>query len=320
MVPSSARSASAAATPLPAHLVPLLGSVVDAAHDVCRRILPQKEKRSALEEALWEVDPTALGAMPSIAAETPAGALERELLQQSFEKARVYRPRLLLHGPAGMGQATAAAALLHRLEGYNVQTIAVASLLGDSSQTPESSLVQQFNEARRLKPSVLLVPELDRWPVLLSESVREAFCALLDTLKPEDPVMLLGVASVPFDELPSEIRAWFGILPLHRVAIPTPPEDARAAYLGDIARQAARPPSQFADGLPRRKRVLDELPKAPPQPPRQPTQIELSQQTESDARLLEHLKFRLGPVLAELRKKFKKFTRDVWVRCFTDTG
>ena len=34
--------------------------------------------------------------------------------------------------------------------------------------------------------------------------------------------------------------------------------------------------------------------------------------TNSVLRVLEHLKFRLGPVLAELRKKFKKFTRDVW--------
>jgi hypothetical protein len=31
-----------------------------------------------------------------------------------------------------------------------------------------------------------------------------------------------------------------------------------------------------------------------------------------DQRTLEHLKYRLGPVLGELRKKFKKFTRDVW--------
>lgn len=65
--------------------------------------------------------------------------------------------------------------------------------------------------------------------------------------------------------------------------------------------------------MPRRKRVLDELPKAPPKPPRVPTQAELQAQVENDARLLEHLKYRLGPVLAELRKKFKKFTRDVWV-------
>lgn len=314
LVPSSARASHAVAAPLPTHLEPLLRDAVDRAYDVGRRLLPPREPRSALEEARWEVDASQTPHRPTPAADTPAGALERELLQQSFQRARVYRPRLLLHGEEGMGQAQVAAALLHRLEGYAVQTLAVASLLGDSSQTPEAALVQQFHEARRLKPSILFVPELDRWPALLSDGVRESFRALLDSLQPDDAVLLVGVSSVPVWELAPELRAWFGVLPSTRIAVPAPDADARSEFATDIVRQAARPPTEFADALPRRRRVLAELPKAPPKPPRQPTQAELSQQVENDARILEHLKFRLGPVLAELRKKFKKFTRDVWVR------
>lgn len=313
LVPSSARAAHAAAAPLPAHLAPLVGSAVDDAYAVCRRMLPPKDARSALEEAQWEPDPAYAHRWPApLTADTPAGVLERELLQQSFERTRVYRPRLLVHGEPGMGQAAVATALLHRLEGYAVQTLSLATLLGSTTETPEAALVQHFHEARRLKPSVLLVPEIDRWATLLPDTTRAAFGALLDTLAPNDPVLLVGVSSLPFIELAPEVRSWFGIVPATRVAVSAPAADAREAFVADIVRQAARPPSEFADAVPKRRRMLPELPKAPPKPPRQPTQAELSQQLENDARVLEHLKFRLGPVLAELRKKFKKFTRDVW--------
>ncbi|WFC96241.1 TAT-binding protein-like protein 7, AAA ATPase [Malassezia brasiliensis] len=313
LVPSSARAAHAAAAPLPAHLVPLVGSAVDDAYAVCRRMLPPRDARSALEEAQWEPDPAYTHRWPApLSSDTPAGALERELLQQSFERTRVYRPRLLVHGEPGMGQAAVAAALLHRLEGYAVQTLSLPTLLGSATETPEAALVQHFHEARRLKPSVVLVPEIDRWATLLPDTTRAAFGALLDTLAPNDPVLLVGVSSVPFFELAPEVRGWFGIVPATRVAVSAPAADAREAFVADIVRQAARPPSEFADALPKRRRTLPALPKAPPKPPRQPTQAELNQQLENDARVLEHLKFRLGPVLAELRKKFKKFTRDVW--------
>lgn len=304
IVPSSTRSSARAAAPLPAHLVPLLGVMLDTCTRAARRLLPPRATRNALEEALWE---DALPAAPS-----SASSLERELLQQSFVQSQVYRPRLVLHGAPGLGQQLVADALLHALDGYHVQSLSVAGLLGDSTQTPEAALVQHIQEAKRLVPSVLYVPELDRWAALLPESVRQVFAALLDSLRPSDPIMLLAVSAVPFFELPPDVRALFGFLPQHRVAFQLPTDAARRAYLQDVAVQAARPPTQFADAVPRRKRVLEELPKAPPPPPRQATQVELKQQADNDARLLEHLKFRLGPVLAELRKKFKKFTRDVW--------
>ena len=124
--------------------------------------------------------------------------------------------------------------------------------------------------------------------------------------------MLLATSEIPFLSLPSDIRAWFGYLPHCKMALAYANIEDRRAYFEDVAIQAARPPTQFSDAMPRRLRQLEELPKAPPRPPRLPTQAELKQMAENDARLLEHLKFRLGSVLAELRKKYKKFTRDVW--------
>ncbi len=46
------------------------------------------------------------------------------------------------------------------------------------------------------------------------------------------------------------------------------------------------PPNKFADGMERRKRVLEELPVAPPLEPRKPTAAELALQEEHDQRVL----------------------------------
>ena len=66
--------------------------------------------------------------------------------------------------------------------------------------------------------------------------------------------------------------------------------------------------------LPRKKRVLEELPVAPPLPPREPTAAELEQQAQNDAKLKEHLKFRLGPILQDLKRRFKRFSKPINVR------
>lgn len=47
---------------------------------------------------------------------------------------RVYRPRIILHGPSGMGQGYVGAAALHHLEGFHVQSLDLGNLMGDSSR------------------------------------------------------------------------------------------------------------------------------------------------------------------------------------------
>ena len=52
----------------------------------------------------------------------------------AMETLRVYRPRIILHGPSGMGQAYVGAAVLHHLEGYHIQTLDLGSIMGDSTR------------------------------------------------------------------------------------------------------------------------------------------------------------------------------------------
>lgn len=56
-----------------------------------------------------------------------------------METLRIYRPRVVLHGPVGMGQAYVASAVLHHLEGYHVQSLDLGSLMCDSTRVRGSS-------------------------------------------------------------------------------------------------------------------------------------------------------------------------------------
>lgn len=71
LVPSSARSASSVASPIPSQLVPLLSPALEVAKEVVVRVMPVSKKRSALEEAEWEDD------------DDEEGAFDREMMLQS---------------------------------------------------------------------------------------------------------------------------------------------------------------------------------------------------------------------------------------------
>jgi SpoVK/Ycf46/Vps4 family AAA+-type ATPase len=76
----------------------------------------------------------------------------------------VQRPRLLLCGPEGAGQAHLGPALLYALEGLPVHAIGLPSLLSDpGARCLEEALVHAFVEARRAAPALLFLPHLEGW-------------------------------------------------------------------------------------------------------------------------------------------------------------
>jgi len=119
MIPSSERSASSAATPLPRLIEPLLRDQYDGILKVLDNILPRPKKTTALEEAMYEQHHDA------------DHGFGREALHQEFERSRIFRPRLLVCGTPGMGQNYLANACLHHLEGTHIQNFDLATLLGD---------------------------------------------------------------------------------------------------------------------------------------------------------------------------------------------
>ncbi|KAI0786557.1 hypothetical protein C8Q75DRAFT_721352 [Abortiporus biennis] len=295
LVPSSARSTAPSTSPLAIQLIPLLQDAVDRTRRVIENVLPANQKRSALEEAEWE--------------ESEEGALEREMLLQSMESLRVYRPRVLLHGPTGMGQAYVAAAALHSLEGYYVHNLDLGTLMGDSTRTVEAAIVQLFADAKRNQPSVLYIPSLLGWCTALSDTAKMTMHSMLDSLSPTDPILLVGVVDGPISSLPPDVLAWFGSFGQNRVELLAPSAQRREEFFKGVVDGVRRPPSQYPDGMVRKKRILEELPIAPPPEPRAPSAVELQIQEESDQRVITLLKFRLGPILTELKRKFKRFTK-----------
>lgn len=101
--------------------MPLLQDPLDRIKAVIDKVLPVSKPRNALEEAEWED-------------EGDEGALAREMLLQSMETMRIYRPRVLLYGEIGMGQNYIASAALHHLEGFHVQSLDMGNLMSDSTR------------------------------------------------------------------------------------------------------------------------------------------------------------------------------------------
>lgn len=120
LIPSTARSTSSLASALPPHLEPLLRANFDRAIASLAKVMPEVKKINVLEEAQYEP----LG----------DGGFEQERITQTFEKLRVFRPRMLIAGKPGMGQDFIGAAVLHHLEGFHVQSLDLATLVGDSAR------------------------------------------------------------------------------------------------------------------------------------------------------------------------------------------
>ncbi|KAL8738612.1 MAG: hypothetical protein Q9181_000608 [Wetmoreana brouardii] len=302
LVPSSERSTSSGATPLPAHIEPLLRQPLSEIENVVSEILPRKRKVTALEEAEYED------------AEDDR-EIRTERMQQEFERSRIFRPRLLIRGLPGMGQQYIAAALLNHLEGLHVQSFDLPTLLSDSTRSPEATVIQLFAEVRRHKPSVIYIPNVDIWYKTVGDAVISTFTGLLRTLAPTDPVMLLGVVECELGQVDSRMTSTlFGYSRRNQFEVVRPPRKARRDYFQGIADYLSVSPADFPEPMNRKKRRLELLPPVPPEPEKPLAVLskqELKAQKKRDRHLLNLLKLRIQPIMDQIRMKYKKFRAGV---------
>ena len=210
VVPSSERSTSSGAAALPASVEPLLRGPLQQIRQLISEILPQRKPLTALEEAEFEDANDDQG-------------MKTERMQQEFDRSRIFRPRLLLNGPQGMGQQYLAAALLNHFEGLHVQSFDLPTLLSDATRTTEAAIVQMFLEVKRHKPSVIYIPNVDIWYRTIGDAARTTFSGLLRSLSPTDPVLLLGVIEVDEDKLDEDmIKSLFGFSRRNRFFLDRP--------------------------------------------------------------------------------------------------
>lgn len=78
-------------------------------------------------------------------------------------------------------------------------------------------------------------------------------------------------------------------------------------YFKNVVSYIRKSPSDFPDPHTRKKRVLEELPVAPPLPSRAKTKEEKMAEQRDDRVMLNHLKLRLQPIMDQLKKKYRSF-------------
>ena len=301
MVPSSERSAASGAAPLPKVVEPLLRNPLSEIQNILNEVLPRKKKLTALEEAQFEEPEDASG-------------FRREQMQHEFETSRVFRPRLLIRGSQGMGQQYLAAAILTYLEGIHVQAFDLATLISDSTRSPEAAVVQLFTEVKRHKPSVIFIPNVQTWYETLGQTVISTFFGLLRSLAPTDPILVLGILEHEGDDVDTEImRNLFGFSRKNRFELKAPDNDDRREFFKSLIEYIESSPPDFPDPENRKKRQLETLQVAPPPPPKPPATLskeEMKAQKKKDHQTLNFLKIRIQPIMDQI-KRYKRFRAGV---------
>ncbi|PQE32724.1 AAA family ATPase protein [Rutstroemia sp. NJR-2017a WRK4] len=300
MIPSSERSTSSGAAPLPKLVEPLLRDQLKAIEDIVDNLIPIKKKTTALQEAMYEQY------------DDEDHGFGRETMQQEFEKSRVFRPRLLIGGESGMGQAYLGGALLNHFEGLHVQSFDLPTIYSDSARSAEAAIVQLFAEVKRHKPSVIYLPGIDNWYGTLPENVITTFVGLLRAIPPTDPVLVLGITDLLPEKLNANLlRDLFGFSRNNRFTIGRPSKELREEFFQNIISYVKKAPSEFPEPLNRKKRKLEQLEVAPPPPPKIPTKEEIKALKKRDHQLLNLLKVQIQPIMDQIHRKYRKFRTPV---------
>ena len=304
MVPSSQRTATAAANPLPKLIEPLLRRPLAGILKRIDELIPRRKPLTALEEAEYDDREDEKG-------------FERETTMRNFESSRIFRPRLLITGLQGMGQQYLGAALLSKIEGLHVQSFDLPTILEDSARSPEAAITQLFTEVRRHKPSVIYIPAVNVWYNTLPPAATKTFKLLLRSIGANEPIMLLGVMELEsVDEKPDRqmLVDLFGFSLNNQFELNRPDQEGRAEFFNSITHYIRMSPADFPDLDNRKKRVLPVLEPAPVvEPVLDPKEIAAREkaQRKQDQLTLNKLKSLIQPIMDNLKKKHRRFFKPV---------
>ncbi|KAK1054177.1 TAT-binding protein-like protein 7, AAA ATPase [Friedmanniomyces endolithicus] len=223
-----------------------------------------------------------------------------------------------------MGQQYLGAALLSKLEGVHVQNFDMATLMKDSTRSPEAAIVQLFEEVKRHKPSVIYLPNVDVWYHTLSDSAIRTFTGLLRSLPPTDPVLVLGVMDrdlsdeMEMDELEKRLNKkmlqdLFNYSGKNRYCLARPDNAARREFYQQVIDLISKPPSEFPEPEQRKRRKLVELPVAAVHEVVRggSSKEEQKAQKRKDRLTLNMLKLHIQTVMDQIKIKYKKFRTPV---------
>ena len=311
IVPSSARLTASGSAPLPDNLLPLLEGTFNEIKSKLEVLLPdasalRSNKKTDLEEAMY-LDPTV---------NDEDGGFGRQNLLKNLEDSRICKPHLLISGLPGNGQQYLGPAILNHLEGFQIQLLDLGTVFGDVTRTPELAIVQAFIEARRHQPSILFLPNIDVWYLVMPYSARATLASLLRGLKSTEKVLLLGISETPSSELDHDINLIFGFeSPQNNVHIDVPSRESRIRFFKILKEAIKMRPFEFINDFENRpKRKLKKLKVVSTESNVSNDVIDKkrSRQIEyEDTKLKNLLKIKLAGLMDLFKTRYKRFRKPI---------
>ncbi|BAO38113.1 TAT-binding homolog 7 [Kluyveromyces marxianus DMKU3-1042] len=323
IVPSSARASGSSPQPLPKAVEPLMGDQFAKVRDQLAKILPKQNERlqsgSSIIQYYLEnedVDEDGNGSGP----DDDGSGFDRHEFLERIKKSRVWKPKLLITGPAGNGLQYITSATLNFLEGYNIQMLDIPTMVSDSTRTMEATLVQTFAEAKKRQPSVICIPNLELWLQAVPQSCLVTLTTLFRSLQSTDNVVLLAIADglsrSEINEAPLSMFA-FGsnVIEIHR-----PSSSQRHEYFQSVADLVKMKPTQYIESR-KRKKPLKQLPVADEPLPHEVDEtgrvlteeerlkLELKKFQHQDMKLKNTLKIKLSGLMDLFKNRYKRFRK-----------
>ncbi|KAI5969766.1 YTA7 [Candida margitis] len=312
IVASSARSTSSGSAPLPENLKPLLIDSFEQIKSKLKDLIPVsisvtgRKKLTTLEEAKY-LDPTI---------HDKDGGFGKQQLLKNLENARICRPHLLVSGEEGNGQQYLSAAVLNYLEGFQVQSLDLGTMFGDSTRTTESAIIQAFIEARRHQPAIILIPNIDVWYQILPDSAKATLSSLLRGLRSNEKILLLGFSETPLHYLDDRIKYLFGLEnSSNNVILQNATKSARKEFFSTVWKTILMKPYEFVNDLqnrPRRKlkqlKVVETVSNLSNQ---ELIKRKKKEQEYNDTKLKNTLKIKLASLMDLFKVRYKRFKKPI---------
>ncbi|XP_066530483.1 ATPase family AAA domain-containing protein 2-like [Hoplias malabaricus] len=324
MIPASQRAVSTPAKPLNPVLEPLLKASFNKTLTLLQRVFPQSAQGlrgtrdsdpvgSLYIELMHGDDAKPSNSIGAIHKKSnPQGFLKTSRYRNAMRQPTCCRPRLLLSGRPGSGHcAHLAQSVLHALEKLTVHTLDLPRLLGVGRALPEEACAQVFSEAKKTSPSILYLPNIQKWWDTVSATLKSTFLSLLQDIPSFSPILLLVTSDFPHEDLDEELQNLFCVEYGEVFSVPEPSQVERMKFFEDlILHQAATAPLSQRKSLLQSKEVL---PLAPPSPPRQLSESEVLRLEEREEHTLRELRLVLRRVTERLAldRRFKAFCKPV---------
>lgn len=206
------------------------------------------------------------------------------------------------------GQTTHVAPdILYKMEHIPAYILNLVLLYQDTSRSTEEACIKVFIEAKRNVPSIIYIPNIDKWWSLVTETVRAIFKSQLTSLDPNVPILLLATADSLYENLPTEVQHLFSYYRKEVLELKPPSVESRRQFFKPLIVHSSLKPVK----KPR------ELPRMPPPLPRAPTPPPLPLNEEQSKKLHDEEEHTLRELRIFLRDMCKKLASNRLFFMFT---